>query len=483
MGQWTHPPEMLEAILSSIDEGIHVVDAEGITIYYNRAIAELDGLTEEEVVGKHILDIFPSLDVHSSTLLQVLRTGEAIMNKPQFYTNLKGKQVETVNTTLPIFVKGALVGAIEVAKDISKIKELSEKVLDLQTQIYQETKKAARIGKLEKRKRRCPFTIEDLITQDPHMIELKKNVLRIAKSASPVLVYGETGTGKEIVVQALHNASERKDHPFIAQNCAALPSSLLESLLFGTKKGSFTGSVDRKGLFELANGGTLFLDELNAMPIELQAKLLRVLQEGYVRPVGGHEQLPINVRIIAAMNEDPWQAVKEGRLRSDLYYRIHVMSLVLPPLRERKEDIPLLTQHFIQQFTTREIKLSSDVERYFMLYHWPGNVRELEHALEAAVQMTEDGTLSVRHFPENLQRQWRADAQDTGEASEVKADVVGRGDIRSIPSLQEHLIAQEKYWIEQALKQTGGNIKRAAELLSIPRQTLQYKLKKYRLHP
>ncbi|WP_236838683.1 sigma-54 interaction domain-containing protein [Caldalkalibacillus salinus] len=487
MGQWINSPEMLRAILSSIDEGIHVINAEGKTIYYNHVVAQLDGLTEEEVIGKHVLDIFPSLNEHTSTLLQVIKTGESIVNEPQSYTNLKGKRVETINTTLPIHVDGKRVGALEVAKDISKIKGLSERVLDLQAQIFQRTKQS----NAALQKGGCTFHIEHFITQDPVMLDMKKNVLKMAESSAPVLVYGETGTGKEIIAQSLHQASPRKENPFIAQNCAALPSTLLESLLFGTKKGSFTGAMDRKGLFELANEGTLFLDELNAMPMELQAKLLRVLQEGYVRPVGGNKPVAVNVRIVVAMNEDPWEAVKEGRLRADLFYRIHVMSLYLTPLRERKADIPLLTSYFIESFCQRQkekVRLSPKAQTCFQQYDWPGNVRELEHALEAAIHMADESYLETHHFPDSLQRQWGGMDQDKISAPRpprmvtiVTDEPQREEDAFNIPSLQEHLEAEEKYWIQKALEETNGNIKRAAHLLSVPRQTLQYKIKKYGL--
>lgn len=324
--------EMLQAILSSIDEGIHVVNAEGKTIYYNHVIARLDGLSEREVIGKHILDVFPSLDVTSSTLLQVIKTGQPIENQPQTYTNIKGKQVDTVNTTLPIYVNDQIAGAVEVAKDISKVKQLSEKLLELQQKFNEKTQQTAGDHR-ELKKRKSPYyTADDFITRNSEMLALKQQLPRVASTDSPVLVYGETGTGKEIIVQAIHSASKRHKGPFIAQNCAALPASLLEGLLFGTTKGSFTGSVDRAGLFELADGGTLFLDEINSMPIELQAKLLRVLQEGSVRRVGGNKTTAVDIKVIAATNEPPFQAVKEGRLRSDLYYRINVVSLNLSPL-------------------------------------------------------------------------------------------------------------------------------------------------------
>jgi arginine utilization regulatory protein len=498
--------EMLQAILSSIDEGIHVINASGETIYYNHVIAELDSLAEEEVIGKHILDVFPSLDSHTSTLLQVIQSGKPIVNQPQTYTNMKGKQVDTVNTTLPIYVAGKIVGAVEVAKNISKVKQLSEKLLELQEKVHSTSKPEK--GAMSRKRTKEYFEIEDFITQDEAMTQMKRTILRIAKTDSPVLVNGETGTGKEIVVQSIHSASSRKRAPFIAQNCAALPSSLLESLLFGTTKGSFTGSMDRAGLFELADGGTLFLDEINSMPIELQAKLLRVLQEGMVRRIGGSKTYPVSIKVIAASNEEPWEAVKEGRLRSDLYYRLHVVSLSITPLRERKSDIPLLVEHFIgiysERFGRRKCRLDPIVLQKMMAYHWPGNVRELEHSIEAAMNMIDGELLREEDFPESLRRHWSVvNSETTKEAKqdsimaskvELKVDpntiptsvqntnstlVVGHSFTKYLGSLKTHLEEEEKRWIEQALRSTEGNIKQAADELQIPRQTLQYKLKKY----
>lgn len=513
-------PEMLQAILSSIDEGIHVIDSEGYTIYYNQVIAALDGLAKEEVIGQHVLDVFPSLNRHTSTLLRVIETGAPIINQTQSYVNIKGKRVDTVNSTLPIYVENRLVGAVEVAKDFSKIRQLSEQLLDLHAKVSTQPQ-----ARMPKNKHELHYTIDQFLTQHPAMLELKKAVIKVAQSNSPVLVYGETGTGKEIIVQALHAASPRSEGPFIAQNCAALPASLLESLLFGTTKGSFTGAVDRKGLFELAHGGTLFLDEINSMPMELQAKLLRVLQEGAIRRIGGHQTIPVNVRIVVALNMDPWAAIQSGKLRSDLYYRIQVVSFYLIPLRERKSDIPILIEYFIQayaqEFGQSAMEVDPLVLQAMQAFDWPGNVRELKHAIEAAMNLAEGHILSWEHFPDYLQRHWRewylldpSNVEDNqpnqpfnsmpmpkrkldgsttrrekvqqSESSKQRNSLFQQeqdersteGEDESIPALRVALEQAERNWIKRALNQTQGNIKQAALLLQIPRQTLQYKMKK-----
>ncbi|HJV45753.1 MAG TPA: sigma 54-interacting transcriptional regulator [Bacillota bacterium] len=460
--------EMLQAILGAIDEGIHAVDASGFTIYYNEVAARLDGMQVEEVLGKHLLKVFPSLNVQTSTLLKVIENQEPIYNQHQRYTNMKGKQVITVNTTLPIIVGENLFGAVEVSKDFSKVKELSEKLLDLQAQIAAHSKPRKNSGVRSGTGAKYHFT--DIITSNREMQQLIHLGKRVASTSSPILIMGETGTGKELLVQSIHNASQRSSSPFIAQNCAALPDTLLEGLLFGTTKGSFTGAEDRPGLFELANGGSLFLDEINSMPLELQAKLLRVIQESQVRRVGASKEVGIDVRVMAALNEDPQQAMREGRLRTDLYYRLNVVPFNLPPLRERKEDILQLTEHFIKKFNYLFGKLVTGVEwgveQLLMNYNWPGNIRELEHCIEAAMNLVEGDVIRVGDIPVHLQTSRKEAAPIVSEFAEEEI------------SLREALYKMEEWMIKRAMEKTGGNVMQAAKQLGIPRQTLQYKLAK-----
>ncbi|SFI68563.1 sigma-54 interaction domain-containing protein [Thermoflavimicrobium dichotomicum] len=465
--EWLLDPaeEMFKKVLECLDEGIHIVDSSGFTVFYNRAASLLDDLPVQEVLGKHVLEAFPSLTEKTSTLLKVLKTGEPVKEKQQTYMNSQGKQITTVNKTLPIRIKGKLIGAVEIAKDITRIKELSEKVIDLQEQIQEPKKKRHRIKRM--------YCFEDIITQNTKMQQAIERAKRVALSSSPVLVVGETGTGKELFVQSIHSSSPRKEKSFVVQNCAAIPSTLLESILFGTVKGAFTGAEDRLGLFELADGGTLFLDEIHAMPIDLQAKLLRVLEDGLVRRVGETMHRSVDVRIIVATNEDPLQSVREGRLRKDLFYRIHVVRIQLPPLRERKEDIPLLTHYFLRKLKE---KVNSPVERcsdevmdLFLQYDWPGNVRELEHTVEGALHLATDTELKMEHLPPHFASLKMTDA--TCLHMNIDLD-------RTLP---EVLAEVEEKLIRKALNTSDGKILLAAEKLGIPRQTLQYKLKRLRM--
>jgi arginine utilization regulatory protein len=463
MGQLTAlTQEVLTAILKSIDEGIHVVNTDGKTIFYNEVAAKHDGMNVKEVQGKHLIDAFPSLTEESSTLLKVIKTGKPIYNQTQEYVNIHGSKIDTINTTLPIFLGEEIIGAVEIAKDYSRMKMLAERLLDLQKGLNRRNKKKA--------VKQVTYTLEDLRTINPLFLSTKDEARKLAKSDSPILVYGESGTGKELFVQGIHHESRRSEGAFIAQNCAAIPESLLESILFGTAKGSYTGAVERKGLFEIADGGTLFLDELHTMPIELQAKLLRVLEDGMVRRVGSSQNISVNVRVIAAMNVHPAKALQDQKLRSDLYYRLNVFTFSLLPLRERKEDIQLLTDYFIKHFNQQLNKsihgLQKTLELFFLEYQWPGNVRELKHTLEYMMNVCEEVLLRVEDLPIMLKQQ-AALAKD-------KADPVSEG-----LSLRNNIEELEKKLISRALDMSEGNINQAAKLLEIPRQTLQYKIKKW----
>jgi arginine utilization regulatory protein len=446
-------------ILDYLEEGIHIIDKNGKIAYYNTFAEGIDGVESERVIGKHLLEIYPSLTEHTSTLLTVIGTGKPIFKEEQTFLNYKGKKITTINSSIPIVNNGQILGAIEISKDITTVREMSEKIVDLQDQLF--TTKADK--KALKSKENAKFTIEDIIGENIEMLRLKKIALKAAETDASVLISGDTGTGKELFVHAIHNASKRKDKPFIAQNCAALPSSLLEGILFGTTKGGFTGAEDRPGLFELAHKGTLFLDEINSMPLELQSKLLRVIQDGNIRRVGGNSTIHLDLRIITATNIPPEEAIEKNQLRRDLYHRLNIISFHIPILTERKDDIPLLTDYFIQKFNKRlnkkVIGVSKQVLNTFNNYQWEGNVRELEHLIEGIMSINDMKTIEIHHIP--------AKFKNTNSSSPDKQ-----------LSLIQILENKERELIQDALKRTENNITHAADLLGIPRQTLQYKIKK-----
>ncbi|WP_227765427.1 sigma-54 interaction domain-containing protein [Zhaonella formicivorans] len=459
----------LDLVLNHVEEAVQVVNREGITVYYNQVAADMDGLSQDEVLGKHILQVYPSLTLETSSLMRVLETGKPVLNQQQTIVTSTGKTVTILYSTFPLYRNGVLIGACDISRDITKIKELSERVMELQAELLDSKTSGRKKTKNQEMGNFTRYTFNDLIGSHELMVKLKVLGQRVAASSSPVLVVGETGTGKELVVQSIHNASPRKHGPFVAQNCAAFPATLLESILFGTVKGSFTGAEDRPGLFELADGGTLFLDEINSMPLELQSKLLRVLQEGVLLRVGDTKLRKVDTRVIACTNVDPEEAVRKKELRVDLYYRLNVVSLRVPPLRERKSDIPALTSHFINMYNRklgrRVTHVSEETGMLFFAYSWPGNVRELQHAIEHAMNVTSGQVIELEHLPAHLRQ-----LNNSGTDSE---SMVVKGE-HSLPEILKNV---EKRCLLEALQKSGGNISKAAVQLGIPRQTLQYRLK------
>ncbi len=455
-----------EALIQAIDiinDGIHIVDASGKIIYYNIAAKQVDEIDVDKAIGRHILEVYPSLTFETSTILEVLRTGRPILNIEQNFNNYKGDKISTLNSTLPILYNNKVVGALEVSRNITKVRELSEKIVNLQRELYETSENIEKISKPM-----AKFTFLDIIGQSKEMLKLKSLGLKAAMSDSPIMVAGSTGTGKELFVQSIHNSSHRKHRPFIAQNCAALPTNLLESILFGSVKGSFTGAENRPGLFELANGGTLFLDEINSMPLDLQTKLLRVLQDGRIRRVGSINTIDVDVRVVSAINTDINLVVDSKQLRQDLFFRLNVITLVIPDLCKRQEDLPILVEHFIKKYNEKCNKffsgISKEVLDIFLDYSWPGNVRELEHAIESAISLYDGDLIREEHLPFQFKN-----IQPCNSFSL---------DTRIIQPLNVAVEKVEKEIIISALKQADYNISKAAKYINIPRQTLQYKIKK-----
>lgn len=461
---------VLQNVLHHADVGIHAIDKNRKTIIYNEAMAKLEGLDGKAVLNKDILEIFPSLDDESSTLINVLNTGEAILNRTQTYLNYKGQKITSLNSTIPLYYKDEIVGALEISQNVTYIKKLSDQLIDLQNELSNGKQENKKIG-IKK------YVFKDIIGNNK---ELKKSIYigrRASESPSSVLIYGETGSGKELFAQSIHYEGSRKNKPFIAQNCAAIPESLLEGILFGTEKGGFTGAVDRPGIFEEANGGTLMLDEINSMALSLQSKLLRVLQEGYIRRVGGTKDIPVDVKIIATTNEEPIESVKKGTLRKDLYYRLNVMYIKIPPLRERLDDIPILCEYFIKKYNKILNKdvwmLSEEVLSCFKNYHWPGNVRELENSIESAMNyISED-----EHV---LKKEYFISCDHIFSSGNSFKSVL-MDEINEDKPLPEILESIERALIEKTLAQNKYNISRSADELGIKRQTLQHKMKKYEI--
>lgn len=457
--------KLINDLGQSIKEGIHIVDSKGITIVYNDAMSTLEQMKREEVLFKPFRDVFFNIPEDESTLTRALKYQVATERKHQTYLNKDGKEISTINYTFPVFdYDGEIFAAIEVAEDITAIKKLSHTILELKNDTT--TTDSSSDAPIKK------YYFHDIVGKNEKFIEVLQRAQKSALNSASILIFGETGTGKELLAQSIHYASNRKNKPFFAQNCAALPESLLEGILFGTVKGGFTGALDRQGLFEQANGGTLLLDEVSAMPYSLQSKLLRVLQENYVRRIGGTKEIPVDVRIIATLNEDPQFLIESGRLRSDLYYRLKMIDIVIPPLRERGNDILVLAESFLNKYNAKfnkQIRMFSDGAKSKLLsYDYPGNARELENIIMSAIALSSSEHIITEDSLDIPKK-------DSGFSNAPKELSQLNGS-----TLDEYLETIEKNLILQALTNNGGNISKTAKQLGLQRQALQYKLRKYK---
>ena len=322
--------EKMAYIYNTMDS-ILITNREGLIEYCALFDVKDNSIKNEGYTGKYLLDVYPELTRETSTHFRAIRSGEAIIEEIQSLTDFNGKKLNFVSNTYPIELDGKIVGAIEGTVMLS----------DTGLPYRKRFKENGEIVEKEH------FCIEDLIGEDIKMQNVKDKILRSAEGDSSIMIIGETGTGKEIVAQAIHSHSKRKKQLFISQNCSAIPSGLLESTLFGAVKGSYTGAENQKGLFELADKGTLFLDELNSMDIELQGKILKAVEDQKIRRIGSEKERKIDVRLISAVNEEPSEIIESGKMRKDLYYRLGVVQIRLPLLKERRGDIPLLIKHYI----------------------------------------------------------------------------------------------------------------------------------------
>lgn len=428
-----------------------VTDKDGYIEFY-KVYRSLGSKIVEDPVGLHILELHQHLNEETSTVMRVLRSGEPIINEKQYLNIFKERTVTVLTTTLPIMAGNEVIGAIDINRyfdiDLRKVDEHDIKNSFNYSDLF--------------------FTIDDILTNNSSMMEVKNKALKAAKTNSPVMIYGETGTGKDLIAQAIHNHSFRKHNPFIVQNCSAIPLTLGESIFFGTTKGSFTGAENKMGLFEIADGGTLVLDELNSMDINLQSKLLRATESNIIRRIGGDSLIYVDVRLISILNEDPYFVMEQNKLRRDLFYRMGVVLIHVPPLRERKEDIPLLVNSFVEEYNLKMDKnikgVSKQVMDLFMEYSWPGNVRELKHVIESAFNFVEEEIIDEEQLPDHIKYQ-----------SNTKKSTINIDDKFCLNTALKDF---EIKYIKLALE-SSHTLNEAAKLLQISRQTLKYKMDTY----
>jgi len=437
------PDKFFNVILHSIADGVFTTDGEGKITFFNKAAEEITGFTSKEAVGRYCFDIFRA-DICQTrcALKETLKTKKEITNLPVTILNKNGKKIPiSISTAVLKDEKGQMIGGVETFRDLSTIEELKKELSQ-------------------------KYTLSDIISKN-HLIHEIFNILPdIAESDSTVLIQGASGTGKELFAKAIHNLSRRKEKPFIKVNCGALPDPLLESELFGYLKGAFTDAKkDKPGRFALANGGTIFLDEVGDMSSSLQVKLLRVLQEKEYEPLGSTNPRKTDVRIIAATNKDLSKLVSEGKFRDDLFYRLNVVKIELPPLSKRREDIPLLIDAFIQKFNVKMGKqilgLSDQALRLLLKHDFPGNVRELENIIEHAFVLCGGSKIDVDCLPREL----------TMRQEETDSFVSQKG--------KHPLEKAEAEIVKTTLEKNRGNRIKAAQELGISRATLWRKIKRY----
>jgi len=429
-----------DIILDSITEGVVAVDTNRSVTYFNRAASDIMGIAPEEAVGLPCCDVFRCEQCAADCALRsTMETGRPVVARPSYLIDAKGARIPvSISTAVLQDQAGRVIGGVETFRDLSLVEALRRE--------------------LEER-----YTFADIIGRSAPMRALFELMPDIAESDSTILIEGASGTGKELFARAIHNLSARREHRFVAINCGALPDTLLESELFGYKAGAFTDARrDKPGRFVTAHKGTIFLDEIGDISPAMQSRLLRVLQERVVEPLGGVDPVKVDVRVIAATNRNLAELVREGKFREDLYFRINVFSLKLPPLRERREDIPILAEHFISRFNRRRgknlIGVSEDALAILLNHDYPGNVRELENIIEHAFVLCRGWYIEPQHLPERLNA------------------YPGAGGIA--PLAGGTLAGWEKFLIMDSLRRHGGNRHAAARELGIDPSTLFRKIRR-----
>ncbi|MEX1348921.1 MAG: sigma 54-interacting transcriptional regulator [Desulfobacterales bacterium] len=445
---------MYELILESIYNGIMVTDAEGYITHFNRPYGQFLGLDPEAQIGKHCTDVIENTRMHI-----VAKTGKPEINQTQW---IKGQNM--VVQRIPIWQDGKVIAVFGqvMFKDIKDVSKLANKLsmLESKVKLYEEELITLRSTR---------YTFDSIIGTSQAITILKKEALKAATNQFPVLITGDSGTGKELFAQAIHHASPRKLYPFVRINCSAIPKDLLESELFGYDKGAFTGAKaeGKPGKFEIANHGTVFLDEIGDLPLEMQPKLLRVVEEKEFERVGGTRMIRSDFRVIAATNQNLEKMLSDGRFRKDLFYRLNVIPLQIPPLRERRNDIIPLARHFMHQMAQEavlpEINIGAEAKKALMRHDWPGNVRELLNVLERTLSSIETDTIRLVDLPFYLHRTQKKPPQ------------------KNQTSIREVQAMAEKEAIRYALKEANHNKVRAAKILGIHRTLLYKKMKKYKI--
>ncbi len=462
------------SVFDEFSDGVIVADTQGTIVYYNDAMSRIDELNKEDALLTPVTEVY-DLNNDESIIMQCLSKRRPIIDCPIFYRTHMGKFANTIHSVFPVFNKDKLVGVICFVRDYNM---LVNTIAAMPVDPRQETDY---------------ITFDNIIGQDPAFRDAIRAARLASQTPSPVMLFGETGTGKELFARAIHNHGLRSDQKFTPVNCAAIPENLLEGILFGTSKGAFTGAVNKAGLFERTSGGTIFLDEVNSMAVGLQAKILRIVQEKKVRRVGALKEIETDLKIISSINKDPRISIAEGTLRSDLFYRLGVVFIHIVPLRHRLDDLEILTSHFIKKHNKRLQKqvlaISDNVMELFRIYNWPGNVRELEHVIEGAMNVVGEGTtIRMNHLQSHFSN-WSISHRhkepdiptfSKSHTSQFQAPPVTTNTAHQ-SDLKKNKEENERELLVQVLASKRGNISQSAKSLGISRQLLYYKIKKYKI--
>lgn len=445
----------------STTDSILICDTRGKVLFYQDYNDQINMVRDEVAVGRPIYDLYPFFNREDFTIFRAIDEKRPILNELQMF-EVNGVPKKALNSAYPLINETGIMGAIVLSIELDN------------------TSKRQKRSQLTSK-----YNFDDIITQNAAFRASFETLKMISKSSSSVLIYGETGTGKELIAHTIHANSPRRGKPLFVQNCAAIPDNLMESILFGSSKGSFTGAIDKPGLFEAADGGTLYLDEVNSLSLDLQGKLLRAIESNRIRRIGENEEREVDVRIIVSTNENLAMMVKENRFRKDLFYRFNVTNYIIPPLRDRRDDIPLLCEYYINQFNQRLSHSVSGVEQevyaYFREYPWDGNVRELKNVIEYACTIKTDGMITMHDLPNYMFNQRTMETIASPEQILTSFQAACETFIRPGTSLASQLEILEKEIMSKAILRNRYNMTKTARELNISRQTLYAKLKKYDL--
>lgn len=444
--------------IDTVKIAICIVDNNGVVLYWNHSAEELYGIRADDFISHNMNEFFSS-----AILYRVLETGEAvdsIEHQPREGTHI-------VISASPILLNGKKIGAVSMDQDVTEYINLTNQLIQVRDKV---TYLQEEINKIQEDR----FSNFHILAKSKKMIEVINLAKKMSQTDATVLIQGESGTGKEVIAHMIHMASSRRESPYIVVDCSTIPADLMESELFGYEPGAFTGANKngKLGKFQLADGGTILLDEIGEIPFEMQSKLLRILQEKTFYKIGGIKPISVNVRVLAATNRNLEQMIKDKTFREDLYYRLDVISIKIPELKHRKEDIPLLFENFIEEFSNKYkkhiMRINPDVIEVLFKYEWPGNVRELRNVTERLIVLSEDGIIKIEYLPEHLLQGIDIGISDKSSNNQSQ--------LPSVTSLSKVVQEAEKQAIQIALKQANQNRSLAARLLDIPRSTLYYKI-------